>query len=61
MKLLLCAALIAMLGGCVAEYSGHGYRGGYYGHAGYLGRGYYDRDGHYHYYDHDRDHDRDYR
>ena len=50
MKLLLCAALIAMLGGCV-YYPHHGYRDGYYGHSGY-----YDRNG-----DHDHDHDRDWR
>ena len=62
MRLLLCAALVALLSGCVAEYSDHGYRGGYYGRAGYSGHtGYYDRGGHYHYYDHDRDHDRDWR
>lgn len=52
MKLLMCAALIAMLGGC-AYYADHGH-----GHDRYGQTGYYDRDGHYHYYDHDHSRDR---
>ena len=51
MRFVICAALVALLSGCVAYYPHHGYRDGDYGHTGY-----YDRDGRYHDYDHDRDH-----
>ncbi len=59
MKLLICAALIAGLSGCVAYYPHHGYGGhGYYDHNydGHSGR--HDRGDHDRYYNRDRDRDR---